>query len=100
MQPWPKPTAYMARDRLTIQTTWDRPSSAPLRWSKAESRRSSTWSPNRVSNVQRRYVMKKALLLVLTLTAMAAAQPAPAGNADNGKRLFERDGCYECHGHA
>jgi len=44
--------------------------------------------------------MKKALLLVLTLTAMAAAQPAPAGNADNGKRLFERDGCYECHGHA
>jgi mono/diheme cytochrome c family protein len=23
---------------------------------------------------------------------------APAGNADNGKQLFERYGCYECHG--
>ena len=31
--------------------------------------------------------------------AIAAAQ-APAGNADNGKRLFLRDGCWECHGYA
>ena len=23
---------------------------------------------------------------------------APAGNAENGKRLFTRDGCYQCHG--
>jgi ubiquinol-cytochrome c reductase cytochrome c subunit len=23
---------------------------------------------------------------------------APAGNAENGKRLFTKDGCYECHG--
>lgn len=23
---------------------------------------------------------------------------APAGNAENGKRLFAKDGCYECHG--
>jgi ubiquinol-cytochrome c reductase cytochrome c subunit len=23
---------------------------------------------------------------------------APAGNAENGKRLFTQDGCYECHG--
>ena len=33
----------------------------------------------------------------------AATQPsppaaAPAGNAENGKRLFTKDGCYECHG--
>jgi mono/diheme cytochrome c family protein len=23
---------------------------------------------------------------------------APAGNADNGRKLFARDGCHECHG--
>ena len=23
---------------------------------------------------------------------------APAGNAENGKRLFTKDGCYACHG--
>jgi mono/diheme cytochrome c family protein len=23
---------------------------------------------------------------------------APAGDAENGKRLFTKDGCYECHG--
>ncbi len=35
-------------------------------------------------------------------TASASPQPpaqaAPAGDAENGKRLFSRDGCYECHG--
>lgn len=34
----------------------------------------------------------------------AAQTPAPQspthGNAENGKRLFERDGCYQCHGYA
>ena len=29
----------------------------------------------------------------------ANAQPAPAGTADNGKKLFVRDGCWECHGY-
>jgi mono/diheme cytochrome c family protein len=24
--------------------------------------------------------------------------PAPNGNAENGKKLFMADGCYECHG--
>jgi len=24
---------------------------------------------------------------------------APAGNAQNGKKLFDADGCYQCHGH-
>ena len=28
----------------------------------------------------------------------AAAEVTPSGNAENGKRLFTRDGCYECHG--
>ncbi len=38
---------------------------------------------------------------VLFLTAMAvAAAQAPSGNAENGKRVFEKDGCYECHGWA
>ena len=26
------------------------------------------------------------------------ASEAPAGNAENGKQLFVKDGCYECHG--
>lgn len=33
----------------------------------------------------------------------AASQPqksdaAPTGSADNGKKIFTKDGCYECHG--
>jgi len=28
----------------------------------------------------------------------AKSSAAPSGNADNGKRLFVKDGCYECHG--
>jgi mono/diheme cytochrome c family protein len=48
-----------------------------------------------------------ALSFSATLAALAmgqaATQPsppaaAPAGNAENGKRLFTKDGCYECHG--
>jgi len=38
--------------------------------------------------------MKK-LLMVVLLPGFAFAQ-----NAENGKRLFTRDGCYECHGYA
>ncbi len=30
--------------------------------------------------------------------AQAPAQTAPAGNAETGKQLFARNGCYECHG--
>jgi mono/diheme cytochrome c family protein len=37
--------------------------------------------------------------VALIFTGVAAAQ-SPAGNADNGKRLFLRDGCWECHGYA
>src|SRR5262245_9878611 len=43
--------------------------------------------------------MKKTLLLVLMgLPVMAAAQSAPAGNAESGKRLFMKHNCYYCHG--
>jgi mono/diheme cytochrome c family protein len=45
--------------------------------------------------------MKTALTLVFLLTATVLAQTAtPTGNVDNGKRLFLRDGCYQCHGYA
>src|ERR1700734_2755769 len=37
--------------------------------------------------------------LVLLATVTLVAQ-TPAGDAANGKRLFVRDGCYECHGYA
>ena len=54
--------------------------------------------------------MKTSWLLaaVLFATAMAAAQtpapaaqvaPAPAGNADTGKKLFVSYGCWQCHGY-
>jgi len=43
--------------------------------------------------------MKKLLLfLVLFVPAVAWAQSAPAGNAENGKRLFMKQNCYYCHG--
>jgi mono/diheme cytochrome c family protein len=56
--------------------------------------------------------MKIAVLVVVTAALIsgatrsigqAAAQSspaaaAPAGNAETGKRLFTKDGCYECHG--
>jgi mono/diheme cytochrome c family protein len=29
----------------------------------------------------------------------AKASAAPAGNAQNGKRIFESYGCYQCHDH-
>jgi mono/diheme cytochrome c family protein len=42
--------------------------------------------------------LSPALGPALGLTAGAAAQPPAAGDAANGKRLYEKDGCYECHG--
>src|SRR5579863_2403783 len=40
--------------------------------------------------------MRKLWLLV----TIAAVVQAAEGNAENGKKLFLRDGCYECHGYA
>jgi ubiquinol-cytochrome c reductase cytochrome c subunit len=39
--------------------------------------------------------MKKTLILTVAIPALSLAQ-----NADNGKRLFVKDGCYQCHGYA
>jgi mono/diheme cytochrome c family protein len=44
------------------------------------------------------------VVVVLILTCLVAraqqsgADAAPAGNAQNGKKNFTSDGCYECHG--
>jgi mono/diheme cytochrome c family protein len=44
----------------------------------------------------------KSLLLMMAMLIGSQNPPAPAdtprGNADNGKTLFMKFGCYECHG--
>ena len=44
--------------------------------------------------------MKTVIFIAVLVTGatMLAQQPASTGNADNGKKLFLRDGCWECHG--
>jgi mono/diheme cytochrome c family protein len=45
--------------------------------------------------------MKLSLIAgLLCIAGLAHAQSAsPAGNAENGKRIFIKDGCYGCHGY-
>jgi mono/diheme cytochrome c family protein len=45
--------------------------------------------------------MQLVILGVLTSVLSLAAQipPAPAGNAETGKRLFNSVGCFQCHGY-
>ena len=38
------------------------------------------------------------LLFVLPAARGQQSSEAPTGNAQNGKKLFMADGCYECHG--
>jgi mono/diheme cytochrome c family protein len=40
------------------------------------------------------------LLLAAVFAAASLIAQTPAGDAANGKKLFVRDGCYECHGYA
>jgi mono/diheme cytochrome c family protein len=49
--------------------------------------------------------VKTLVFLTLLLTGVAAlaqqsTSPSSSGNAENGKKLFLRDGCWECHGYA
>ena len=57
--------------------------------------------------------MRFSMLLIVTLTASAfgaqttenagpapVRQSAPAGNAENGKKIFTSYGCYQCHNYA
>jgi ubiquinol-cytochrome c reductase cytochrome c subunit len=39
------------------------------------------------------------MIRLLIAAALALALPAWAQDAQNGKRLFEKYGCYTCHGH-
>ena len=41
--------------------------------------------------------MKKILFAMLVLASAALAQDA-AGNVENGRRIFMKNGCFECHG--
>ena len=38
------------------------------------------------------------LSIKVTNAAQDKSSAAPAGNVENGKQLFVKDGCYECHG--
>lgn len=42
--------------------------------------------------------MMRLLLLVFASAALYAQAPAPAGNAQKGRQLFQSYGCYQCHG--
>lgn len=37
-------------------------------------------------------------LLTHSVVRAQSSDAAPSGNAQNGKKLFKSDGCYECHG--
>jgi ubiquinol-cytochrome c reductase cytochrome c subunit len=40
----------------------------------------------------------RVLMFMAIASVLAAQTPAPAGNAQKGKQLFQNDGCYQCHG--
>ena len=40
----------------------------------------------------------RVLIFMAMASVLAAQTPAPAGNAQKGKQLFQNDGCYQCHG--
>jgi mono/diheme cytochrome c family protein len=39
-----------------------------------------------------------AALVGIAVSSAAAAQDAPKGNADNGRKVYLADGCFTCHG--
>ena len=42
--------------------------------------------------------MRLSIFAAALLLATPALAQQPAGNADNGKKLFEKVGCWQCHG--
>ena len=44
------------------------------------------------------FLLAAALFALPIARAQQASDAPPAGNAENGKKLFMSDGCYECHG--
>ena len=45
-------------------------------------------------------VVAMSTTLILPIAAATQGAPPATGNVEAGKRLFEKDGCYECHGYA
>jgi len=43
-------------------------------------------------------IFAAALFALPIARAQQSSDAPPAGNAENGKKLFMSDGCYECHG--
>jgi mono/diheme cytochrome c family protein len=41
-----------------------------------------------------------ATIVFTSVAAIAQQSVSPAASAQNGKKLYERDGCWECHGWA
>ena len=41
----------------------------------------------------------KTFLMLLVVFAITAIAQTKEGDTSNGKRLFERNGCYQCHGY-
>ena len=39
-------------------------------------------------------------LTAVTILSQTPADSTPAGNAENGKKLYAQYGCYQCHGYA
>lgn len=44
------------------------------------------------------FILATMLFAIPVVRAQQASDAVPAGNAQNGKKLFMSDGCYECHG--
>ena len=44
------------------------------------------------------FVLGASLFAFPSARAQQASDAPPAGNAENGQKLFMSDGCYECHG--
>ena len=51
-------------------------------------------------DMQRVHLVALATAATLILATAAWSQTPATGNAGNGKRLYEADGCYQCHGYA
>jgi ubiquinol-cytochrome c reductase cytochrome c subunit len=43
-------------------------------------------------------LFSSAILMKVNAAQESKSAEAPAGNAENGKRIFAKNGCYECHG--
>ena len=50
------------------------------------------------SGVTRALILISLCAAMLALPLPAASQTAPAGNAEAGRQLFVRKGCFQCHG--